>query len=128
MAVSGLANWWFVWRHQTGVEALEDKPLKQQILWVFFDFILAVNGTKMTEDQTGFNESIIESENKEAKLVVYNILADSFLKYRPFGSLNGHTFLFVLNDFQNYFLPTNKVMALSQSRGARLFCYTQNFL
>jgi len=40
MAVCGLANWWFVWRHQTGVEALEDKPISQQVLWVFLDFIL----------------------------------------------------------------------------------------
>jgi len=40
MAVSGLANWWFVWRHQTGVEALEDKPISQQFLWIFLDFIL----------------------------------------------------------------------------------------
>ena len=40
MAVSGLANWWFVWRHQTGVEALEDKPLLQQILWIFLDFVM----------------------------------------------------------------------------------------
>ena len=40
MAVSGLANWWFVWRHQTGVEALEDKPVSQQFLWIFLDFVL----------------------------------------------------------------------------------------
>ena len=40
MAVSGLANWWFVWRHQTGVEALEDKPILQQILWIFLDFVM----------------------------------------------------------------------------------------
>jgi hypothetical protein len=40
MAVSGLANWWFVWRHQTGVEALEDKPILQQVLWVFLDFVM----------------------------------------------------------------------------------------
>lgn len=48
-------------------------PAAESGLEVFFDFILAVNGTKMDPNQQqAFAEKIQESENKNAKLTVYN--------------------------------------------------------
>jgi len=67
----------------------EGSPATEAGLEVFFDFIMAINDSQMSEDQTNFFKKIQECENKRTKLVLHNIRThasrDVFVTPRKWG-------------------------------------------
>eukprot|EP00746_Dinoflagellata_sp_MGD_P120978 gnl/MRDRNA2_/MRDRNA2_56306_c0_seq1.p1 gnl/MRDRNA2_/MRDRNA2_56306_c0~~gnl/MRDRNA2_/MRDRNA2_56306_c0_seq1.p1 ORF type:complete len:400 (-),score=79.55 gnl/MRDRNA2_/MRDRNA2_56306_c0_seq1:57-1256(-) len=110
-------------------------PASEGALEVFFDFVLEVNGQKMTEDQRSFFEKIQACENTATKLLVYNIrsqtVRDVYLTPRQWGGVGllGATVRFdTIDNSENQGIRVLEVFPNSPAAHAGLMPYKDYML